>query len=97
MVTNSITGKSDITLNAPTPAKKDKPAQSAATNSEQTTEKVDFMAITQEIKSTLDSTPVINEEKIAAVKNALEQGSYEINAERIADKILQLDRHIKST
>jgi len=100
MAINTITNKSGISLIVTPGTKKDTPIdnQTISTNSAQ--DKVDITAVTKKIKNALESapsTPVINEEKIAAVKKALKEGSYQLNADSIAEKILQIDRHFDST
>ena len=39
-----------------------------------------------------ESAPAIDEARVAAVRLALEQGTYTVSAERIADQLLQLDQ-----
>jgi negative regulator of flagellin synthesis FlgM len=61
-------------------------------------EKTDSIAITaaaQEIKKTLEtssSATVIDVERVAAVKKALAEGSYQVNAEKIAEKMMQHEK-----
>jgi negative regulator of flagellin synthesis FlgM len=61
-------------------------------------EKIDSVAITeaaQEIKKTLEtssSATIIDVERVAAVKKTLADGSYQINAEKIADKMIQHEK-----
>lgn len=60
----------------------------------------DFKTITQEIKKALESgaaSSVIDEARVERVKAALQNGSYEINAERIAEKLLQLDHRLPNS
>jgi negative regulator of flagellin synthesis FlgM len=55
----------------------------------------DPTAISQKIRQALESessTAVLDEEKITAVKTALQQGNYQIDADSIAEKILQFDK-----
>ena len=40
----------------------------------------------------ISSSPSFDEAKVASVRRALEDGSYQINADRIADAMLGLDR-----
>ena len=42
----------------------------------------------QQIKQILDQTPDIREEKIVDLKNQIEKGSYNINSEKIAEKMV---------
>lgn len=43
------------------------------------------------------STAAVNEEKVAAISNALQSGRYMIDPERVAQKILQLDRQLPNS
>lgn len=61
-------------------------------------EKTDSVAITaaaQEIKKSLEtssSATIIDVERVTAVKKALADGSYQINAEKIAEKMIQHEK-----
>jgi negative regulator of flagellin synthesis FlgM len=35
--------------------------------------------------------PTVNENRVAAIKSAIQNGSYTVNPERVADKMLQFD------
>ncbi len=51
--------------------------------------------VAKEITKALESsknTPAINSERVEAVKKALAEGSYPINAEKIAAKMIQMER-----
>lgn len=43
----------------------------------------------QEARSQLDEVPDVNEEKVARLRNEIENGTYEINADKIAGKMLR--------
>ena len=43
----------------------------------------------QEIRNQLDAVPDVREEKVAELKNQIENGTYEINADKIAEKIIR--------
>ena len=43
----------------------------------------------QEIRSQLDEIPDVREEKVAHLKNQIENGTYQINADKIAEKIIK--------
>ena len=43
----------------------------------------------QEVRSQLDEVPDVNEEKVARLRNEIENGTYEINADKIAGKMLR--------
>lgn len=61
---------------------------------EQTQDSVDITEIAKNISSALNSsqtTSVINEQRVSEIKTALEQGTYAISAEQIADKMIQME------
>jgi negative regulator of flagellin synthesis FlgM len=49
----------------------------------------------QKIEEAVAKTPVVNAEKVSAVKKAVGSGTYQINAGRVADKILKFERGLK--
>ena len=42
----------------------------------------------QEVRSELDKVPDVDEEKVAQLKKEIEDGTYEINADKIAGKMI---------
>ena len=46
------------------------------------------------LEQTVNSLPVVNEAKVAAIRSAIEDGSYQVVPERIADKLLRMDREL---
>jgi negative regulator of flagellin synthesis FlgM len=49
----------------------------------------------QKIEEAVAKTPVVNSSKVAAVKQAIHSGAYQIDAARVADKILKFERGLK--
>ena len=49
----------------------------------------------QKIEEAVARTPVVNTQKVAAVKQAISSGSYTIDAGRVAGKLLQFERGLK--
>ena len=43
----------------------------------------------QEVRSQLDEVPDVNEEKVAQLRNEIESGTYKINADQIAGKMIR--------
>lgn len=49
----------------------------------------------QKIEEAVAKAPVVNASKVAAVKQAIHSGSYQVDARRVADKLLQFERGLK--
>jgi negative regulator of flagellin synthesis FlgM len=49
----------------------------------------------QKIEAAVARTPVVNADKVAAVKQAIGSGTYKIDAARIAGKLLDYERGLK--
>lgn len=98
MAINPITGKvHNGPISPPSPAKT---GQTGNKDSNTAPKPVDVAAVTEEIRQALEATSsnsVVDYDKVARVKQALQNGEYQINAESIAEKMLEFDRHIDST
>ncbi len=63
--------------------------------SDKTAAKTDTVVISdaakriQAVRSQLDEVPDVNEEKVAQLRNEIENGTYEINADKIAGKMIR--------
>jgi negative regulator of flagellin synthesis FlgM len=49
----------------------------------------------QKIEQAVAQAPVVNTAKVAAVKQAVNNGTYKVDAGRVADKILQFESGLK--
>ena len=49
----------------------------------------------EKIRESLASEPVINRQKVEAVKQALQDGTYTINSENIAAKLIEFEKLLK--
>ena len=49
----------------------------------------------QKIEEAVAKTPVVNAEKVAAVKQAINAGTYKIDSGRIAGKLMKYERGLK--
>jgi len=49
----------------------------------------------QKIEETVAKTPVVNASKVAAMRQAINSGTYQIDSGRVADKLLQFERGLK--
>lgn len=96
MAIESISGRTRVSVPNNTSPKAE--AENTAKASVKHAEKTDSVAITsvaQDIKKTLESSSsatIVDVERVAAVKKALADGSYQINAERIAEKMMQHEK-----
>ena len=64
-------------------------------NSEKTAKKADTVVISdaakrvQEARKQLDDIPDVREEKVSRLRNQIQNGTYEINADKIAGKMIK--------
>ncbi len=49
------------------------------------------------LEQAVQSTPIVDETRVDAIREAIEDGSYEVSPERIADKLLRMDRDLTAT
>ena len=98
MTIESITGRTSTPLTTKTAQKAE--IDSGKQTSVKSAEKNDSIVITamaQEIKSAFESSTsatAVNVDRVTAVKHALADGSYQINAERIAEKMIQFEKQM---
>lgn len=71
---------------------------SAASSSSQTGDQVTLTTSArtiQKLEEAVSKTPVVNQEKVAAVKHAVSSGTYRVDANRVAGKLLKFERGLK--
>ena len=99
MAIESVTGtKISTTLPTKTAAKesaelKEKPAAGASADT------VELTGAAQDIKSATAASaaaPVVDEERVARIKAAVQAGTYQVYPDRVADKILQFESHLNN-
>jgi negative regulator of flagellin synthesis FlgM len=49
----------------------------------------------QKIEDAIAQAPVVNSSKVAAVKQAISSGTYQVNSSSVADKLLQFESGLK--
>lgn len=95
MAIQSISAKATDSLLQKKPTTEDTVKNNNLAISKKSNDSIDITAVAKEITKALDSSnasPAIDETRVKAVKEALENGSYPINAEHIAEKMIQLER-----
>jgi negative regulator of flagellin synthesis FlgM len=69
-------------------------ATSAAKSADQVT-LTDSARSLQKVEEAVAKAPVVNAAKVASVKQAVSSGTYQIDAGRVADKLLQFESGLK--
>jgi negative regulator of flagellin synthesis FlgM len=91
-----ITGKtnSSIPIKTPTKAGVEGEKKVAVTTNTEKTDSVALTATTQEIKKAFGPSAAlpVDIERVNSVKKALADGSYSINAEKVAKKLMQFEK-----
>ncbi len=92
MSIESITNKSaNVVLSSKTAAKQPVAVKDNTVSATET-DTVKLTSTAQEIKSSSAGVePVVNEDRVSAVKAAVQAGQYSISAERVAEKIMQFE------
>ena len=79
----------------------DKPQGEASASNASASKTGDTVTLTnsarslQKIEEAVAKAPVVNASKVAAVKHAIHSGTYQIDAGRVADKLLQFERGLR--
>lgn len=81
-----VSSTSDATA---TPAK----SQVAASSPVRITDQARQLAA---LEQALNEVPVVNEARVESIRLAIEEGRYEVNPERIADKLLRTERELSA-
>jgi len=95
MTIESITGRTHTPPTIKTTPKAEiDSGKKASINSAESNDSIAITAMAQGIKKAFESSPVtiVDVDRVAAVKKALADGSYQINAERIAEKMIQYEK-----
>jgi negative regulator of flagellin synthesis FlgM len=49
------------------------------------------------LERAVQDAPVVNDARVTAVRNAIEDGRYEVSPERIADKLLRMEHELRNS
>lgn len=96
MAIESITGRTQLTPATKTAQKTEiDSGNKAATRQAERSDSIAITVTAQGIKKAFESSSsdaIVDVARVNAVKKALAEGSYQINAERIAEKMVQYER-----
>jgi negative regulator of flagellin synthesis FlgM len=102
-VTTKITGYQNTPVQVGTDKSVSRTKDGAASSAEVASKPANPVQITDQartlaaLEQTVNSVPVVNEAKVARIRQAIEDGSYQVSPERIADKLLRMDRDLGAT
>lgn len=78
----------------PTKPNQSEKIENTATQATQTPkDTVDITNVAKQITQTSEASATANKERVTAIKNALKDGSYTINAEKIAENMIQMEQN----
>jgi negative regulator of flagellin synthesis FlgM len=96
MTIESITGRTHTPLTIKTTQKAEiDSGKKASINSTESNDSIAITAMAQGIKKAVESSSsvtIVDVDRVAAVKKAIADGSYQINAERIAEKMIHYEK-----
>jgi negative regulator of flagellin synthesis FlgM len=96
MTIESITGRTHTQIPIKTTQKAEMDSgKNAPIKSVEKNDSVAITAMAQGIKKAFESSPsiaIVDADRVTAVKKALADGSYQINAERIAEKMIHYEK-----
>jgi len=60
---------------------------------------IDFSNTAQTFKAALAASgaPVVNEDRVAAIKAAVQSGNYQVDSAKVAQKIIQFEKHLPNS
>ncbi len=90
-VNNTSAGSSKVKAPASPSTEANSPSPTNSDDSVSLSNKAQAMA---RLEAAVAEAPETNETKVAAIKQAVDNGSYEINAQSIANKMLEQDQHL---
>ncbi len=93
MAIQPLNGKSNNVV-LPTKPNQSEKIENTATQATQTPkDTVDITDVAKQITQTSEASATVNKERVAAIKNAIKDGSYTINAEKIAENMIQMEQN----
>lgn len=71
--------------------------QSSGTSAGNSSESVQITGVARQLSSleqAIRDLPAVNDAKVAQLSNAIEQGTYSVNSQHIADRLIQTEREL---
>lgn len=101
-MTTKITGYQNRPVQVGTDSKVSSKSDAAASTAQAEPASVSPVRITDQarqlaaLEQALSDLPAVNETRVAAIRLAIEQGQYEVSPDRIADKLLRMERELSN-
>lgn len=86
---NDISG-----INSSKPQQANSQNEQASNDVQATHQRKDTAETLNALEKQLSQEPLVNEQKIARVRAALENGNYQVDSEKIAQKMLDFESHL---
>jgi negative regulator of flagellin synthesis FlgM len=91
-ITTLVTGSNGQGTAVNKPQGKDAPAAQDATSGKDKVSLSDTAAQLRNLQDQLASQPVVDRQRVAAVRNAIDNGTFAVDSLRIADKLISLEQ-----
>jgi len=95
MTIQPLTGKQNHVVSPSKSTQNEKVQSTDVQTTKKENDNVDITIVAKKITEAFESsktTPAINEKRVEEVRKALENGTYPINAEKIAEKMIEVER-----
>ena len=95
MTIQPLTGKQNHVVSPSKSSVTEKAQNTNVHTTKKADDNVDITTVAKKITQAFESsktTPAINEKRVEEVRKALENGTYPINAEKIAEKMIEVER-----
>lgn len=95
MAIESITGRTRVPIATKAVPKTEMDGGNKTAKQAEKSDSIAITGIAQGIKKAFESSSsgaIVDADRVASVKKAIAEGSYQVNAERIADKMMQYEK-----
>ena len=91
----NVTGAETRAKSQPADGGKNAAAKSQSAPGSDTVSLTDSARLLQKLGENVANTPVVDSQRVDTIKQAVQSGSYEIDAGKITDKLLEIDRDLE--